>query len=202
MFEPTTLEKWCLTILGVYKMLRTVWDFLVSKPPLLWICLIIFGAVLFAVGNAILPSSQQEKETRDAERTIKETIKPELETNLKILQSIKQQLTNDAGSEKISANGFRTGAWSTISNGQLLLKLKDPDIRKQLLEVYGMIYDAKYYHQKLAELIIGLTGPPIEPIESVIKQNRYRNEYRQILSDLIKQIEPQLKNLLSTPFFT
>ena len=173
------------------KMFRTVWHYLISIPHPAWVAAIVLGAILFAIGNIFYPLSKQAEETRLAVRTIEETIKPELIANLVVLRALKQQLAPE-GAQEIRADALRTGAWSTISNSQFLLKL-NPEIRTSLIETYGQIYRANEYHKKLVELMTELTGP-------TSNVNAIAAQTRQIFLNVLNKTEPQLETLISTRF--
>ena len=165
---------------------NSMWSFLISIPYPWWIIVIAVGAALFAVGNLFLPLSKQAKETRTAVRTIEQTLKPEILKNLEVLQDLKQNLTvADEVEPPVRSDGFRTGAWSAISKGELILKLR-PEIRTPLVEAYSDIFLANEYHHKLLESMTGIST-------AMSNAHETRLQFRKIILSGLKDIEPRLR---------
>lgn len=119
-----------------------------------WLIIIIIGVTAAAVGNIYYPLARRLEEKQEAALAVRETLTSELQSNLVIAKRMKAHLV--ATPPSISPfDKLDTGAWSAVSNGQLLMSL-DGEIRQKYLNIYSSINKANEYHAKIMDYRFGM----------------------------------------------
>ena len=155
-------------------------------PSFVWIIVMVLGGIAAVVGNVGYPLSRQREEKQSTAKTVRETLKTELQGNLEQIVRMRSNLNKNP--KEVTTSGLKAGAWSAIANGQLLLGL-NANLRSKLIKAYGLVNDANDYHKQLLESYTGVTLA-LSGIENI------RNVWFAALSNTINELEPLLHSIL------
>lgn len=150
-----------------------------------WMIIIVIAACFFALGNIMYPRAKEAETKYSMAITAEQTLRPELESNLKIANIMKVDLNKQP--PLIPLDHLDTAAWQIISNGNLLIGL-DSKKRTDLIKAYVLINKANEYHARILESTVGIAS-------ALQKSSETRNKWIAMLSNTCNELIPILETL-------
>ena len=157
-----------------------------KMPSIFWIFVIGIGAAVVAVGNICYLRAKQAEDKKIAALTVWNTLGGELQSNSDLCKEMKRLLSSTP--QQIPMVPFETGAWETVSSGNLIVSL-DGDTQQKLIKAYSLINRAKNYQESILDRSIGIAS-------ALSSSGEAKTKFLEMLRDVLNQLGPILDSLV------